>query len=305
MTNVRTPRISWVLVVVLVAALATGAAASILVSASTTAPPPPGPASLVILPAWVVVAVSLVLIVALFASLLYQRFTTHAARGMGRYLLPILVVILLMIVFVVGARLAGIGGTVPSNSPPSTTTGNSTTGGSNVTHGKYLNETGGQIVLFPSLPSVVPFLMLAAVVLLVAVVAVPQTRRLLADRRANRLARARPAAPVPEGVRTALSRASWELDAGADPRAVILALYAELLACLEPMVGDVGTRTPEEIRVEHLLPLRVRPAAAATLTRLFEEARYSVHPLGPDAGTRARDAVRAALDDLTRKTFAP
>ena len=36
------------------------------------------------------------------------------------------------------------------------------------------------------------------------------------------------------------------------------------------------------------------------LTRLFEEARYSTHPLGPDAAERVREAVEVALEDLAR-----
>jgi hypothetical protein len=36
------------------------------------------------------------------------------------------------------------------------------------------------------------------------------------------------------------------------------------------------------------------------LTRLFEKARYSTHPLGSDASERARTAVRQALADLDR-----
>jgi hypothetical protein len=92
-----------------------------------------------------------------------------------------------------------------------------------------------------------------------------------------------------------------ELGHGADAREVILALYATLLARLRPMVGGMDTSTPEEIRAVHLERLGARPEPARTLTRLFEEARYSAHPMGPESSRTAQEAVRAVLDDLDRR----
>ena len=295
--------ISWFLLVVLGAALAVGAAASILVSASTTPPPSSGGASLVILPPWVLAVVAAAIVAAITAGLIYQRVSGDHSQEVGRYMVAVLVLILLMIVFVLGARFLGAGGPVP------TTNGSPSAGGSNSTgtgnHSTYANGSGGQIVLFPSLPAWVPFVLLAGVVVLVAVVAIPETRRYLFERRQGAGGRSPSPTTAPEGVRAALARASTALEEGADPRAVILALYGEVLAQLTPMVGDIDARTPEEVRVDHLVRLRVRPEAATTLTRLFEEARYSVHPMGADAGARAREAVRATLDDLNRRSFTP
>ena len=101
---------------------------------------------------------------------------------------------------------------------------------------------------------------------------------------------------------TVIPRASVELEEGGDPRSAILALYTEMLVHLRPRVGSVETATPEEIRATHLVRLGVRPEEAHILTRLFEEARYSTHPLGPATSAEAQGALRATLADLDRRT---
>jgi len=297
--NPPAPRISWVLLVILVAALATGAAASILLSASTAPPSSPGPAPLVVLPLWVFAAASVAVLLFVLGGMVYFRLTSEGNPMMNRITVAILVAVLMGVVFVLGARFLGVGGPVGTNSTASGSTNSSA--GSNATHGGNVSGSGGYLSLFPSLPGWVPIVVLGFVLLVVVVVLVPQGRAYLADRR---LASRRAAAePVPVGVREALSRASSELDLGGDPRLIILALYADLLARLRPMVTDLETSTPEEIRAAHLLRFRVRREAAGTLTRLFEEARYSTHPMGPEAGARAREAVRMALEDLDRQGF--
>jgi hypothetical protein len=252
----------------------------------------------------VISAVAIGLIVLMVSILVYQRITSEKRTNpeMGRVFVTVLVVILLLTVFVVAVRFFGVGGPIPTESSGPAPANNMTVPGTQPNQTGYVNGTGSQVVLFPNVPYWVPFVALAVAVLLVAVIAIPQTRRYLALRRSDRAAKSRPINPDAEALRAALGRAAADLDQGGDPRAVILGLYADLLAHLEPMVGDIGTRTPEEIRADHLVRLRVRPAAAATLTRLFEEARYSTHPMGPDSGARAEEAVRAALDDLARRT---
>jgi len=297
-------RVSWVLLAVLVAALATGAAASILVAASTAPPPPSGTASLIYLPQWVITAVSVAMICFVVGSLVFWRLTSGPSSALSRMAVTILAVVLLGVLFVAGARLMGIGGEVGfgSSSPPNGGS-NSTYGSNNTTVTGALNGTGGTITLFPSLPGWVPFVVLGIVVLLAIVVGVPQTRRYLAERRESAAVRRGAARGVPAGMRAALSRASADLNVGGDPRTVILALYAAMLDELRPMADDLRTSTPEEIRATHLVRLGVRPEAARTLTRLFEEARYSTHPMGPSESARARDAVRATLEDLSRRAL--
>jgi hypothetical protein len=81
---------------------------------------------------------------------------------------------------------------------------------------------------------------------------------------------------------------------------VVIRLYATLLARVGPIVGGLDEQTPEEIRSFHLVQLGIRTPAATTLTRLFEEARYSSHPLGPEAAVLARQAIQEAREDLDR-----
>jgi hypothetical protein len=301
-TDTPAPRFSWVLLVVLVAALATGAAASILIGASTSPPPPPGPAPLVDLPFSVLGYVGMGFLAAVVVSLVVWRLTSSSHPAMNRAIVSVLVVIFLGILFVVAARSLGLGG--PLGGSGGGTVGNTTSSSNSTSSGSggILTGPGGQIVLFPSVPGWVPLVILIAVVLIVVVVAVPQTRRYLSERRERGATRRRSSATVPAGLQEALARASDELSVGGDPRLVILALYGQMLLRLQPMVGAIETSTPEEIRAAHLVRLGVRPEAARTLTRLFEEARYSTHPMGAEESARAQEAVRATLDDLARRT---
>jgi len=296
------PRTSWVLLLVLVAALATGAAASILVSASTAPPPASGPAPLVILPQSVLAAVAVGFLFFVIGVVIYMRVTSTHTVSMNRPAVVGLVLILLGILFVVVVRLTGFGGALPSLSSGGSG-GNGSSSGSTGNGGGNVTGPGGHLVLFPNLPAWLPFALVAVVAVIVLLVAVPEVRRYLAERGPSKGPTRAKGEAVPAGVREALTRASAELDLGGDPRLVILALYTELLGRLESIVGDVGTSTPEEIRADHLVRLGVRPAAAESLTRLFEEARYSTHAMGPNESARAREAVRTTLDDLARRNF--
>jgi len=295
-------RVSWVLLVVLVAAIATGAAASILVNASTV-PPQPTPSSLVYLPSWAITAIAVGIVVFVFGTFVLWRLTSGPSSTLTRMAVTILVVVLLGAFFVLGMRfwggtgLVGPGGTTPPG------TGHGNPGSNNSTVTGTVNGSGGHIVLIPGLPGWVPIVLLLVAVVLVVAVGVPWTQRYLAERHERSVARRGIGPVVPPGMRDALSRASTDLDQGGDPRTVILALYASMLLELQPMADNLVTSTPEEIRASHLLRLGVRPEAARTLTRLFEEARYSVHSMGPAESARAREAVRATIDDLARRSF--
>jgi hypothetical protein len=301
-TGKSAARVSWVLLIVLVAALATGAAASILVSATFGPPPPSGPVSLVYLPSWLLTALSIGLILFVLGSFVVWRLNAGPVSTLSRMAVSILMVVFLAVLFVIGAHFLTAGGWVgPGGSTPSgNTTGSDHGTKTNIT--TPLNGSGGRIVFLPGLPTWVPFVILGVVVLLAVAIGVPRTRGYLADRRERRALRRASAPAVPAGMREALSRASADLDLGGDPRVVILTLYASMLEALRPMVDNLRTSTPEEIRASHLVRLGVRPEAAGTLTRLFEEARYSEHPMGPRESARAQEAVRATLDDLARRT---
>lgn len=300
MPNPSASRISPVLIVVLIAALAAGAAASILVEASTAPPPTNGPTSQVLLPVWVFVVAVLGLLVAILVAWAVIRLGSGSTFA-NRTLILGLITILIISLFVVGLRVFGVGGPPPPvGTPVTTNTSANGTSGHTGGLGNATNLSGlGSYNLFPSVPPWVPFVVLGIIVLLLAAVALPRTREYLAERK-ERLPP--PGVPLaPSEVLAALHRASSELDLGGDPRLIILALYSEMLVHLQPMVGSVDTSTPEEIRSLHLTRLGVRPDAAKSLTRLFEEARYSTHLMGPKELAAARSAVRATLEDLGRK----
>ncbi len=181
----------------------------------------------------------------------------------------------------------GLGGTPGGSTPP----GNNTTGTSG-------NGTGspGSAGTALTLASDLPYFVIVAVALGVAAIAIPS----LLGRSPRGRGGAAFATEDTSATRDALATAASELDEGLDPRTVIVRLYDRLLLRVSPLVGDVAYSTAEEIRRTFLLPLGVRKEAAETLTRLFEEARYSSHPLSTATVASARDAIRAAEADLAR-----
>ncbi|HTT14737.1 MAG TPA: DUF4129 domain-containing protein [Thermoplasmata archaeon] len=291
---------TYVLVLVLLAALAIGAAASTLAAPTLRAPSSgSGPFGL----SSAVVGYALVAgIAAVLAFLLYRRLTTPTLPVPNRLVVSILVVVLLCALFVVIAHAyvpaaSGSGGSpvgsAPTGAPNSTSSNNSS----------VLTGYGGFQVFNFTLPPWTLFVAVLAVALVAAVLATPQARDLLFAGRARR--------PGPEFdaearvARTALARAAGSIAGGGDPRAAIIALYTELLERLTPLVGDLDPATPEEIRSRHLLRLGIRPEAALALTRLFEEARYSPHPIDAADAGRALEVIRTAQADLDAATPRP
>lgn len=158
------------------------------------------------------------------------------------------------------------------------------------------NRTAGYTL---SLPAWVWVAVGAVVAGLVALVAAPGVLSALVDRRA----RSGPA-PVPDRrqIQDALTEAGAAIDRGEDPRVTVVRLYVRLLEAIAPRVGDLSSLTADEIRVRALAPLGIDPGASEVLTRLFEEARYSTHPVLPDDAGRFREAIRRAERDLLRGT---
>jgi hypothetical protein len=289
----RPGRVALALGVLLLVALAVGAAAS-LVTGAATAPVFHAPAGTELFLGPGVVAIGAIAVV----GLVFGSWFLLAGSGRsftGRLALFGLVTVLVMIVALLLLESVGAG-----MAPTTGTPGNSTTAPQNAT-GPVANSTPGSGYAQPlffnlSLPAGFWFAMLA-VGAGIAVVAVGLS--------AVRIRRGPPpAAPPAETaaeVRRALGAAAEELTAGDDPRAVVIRLYGAILQRVGAMVGDLEGATPEEIRAQHLVRLGVRPAAALTLTRLFEEARYSSHPMGSDRVAAARIAIRDGLDDLDRR----
>jgi hypothetical protein len=306
-TRVRSPRPSLLLLVLLLCALAVGAAVSLLASARTAGPPPPvGPTTELILPPW---AVSLAIIafgVAMVAPIVYFRLRTPGAGGLAHRLMVSSFALLLALLIAVALLHLGSGGggfqTVHGGSPGNSTGGtNGTTGGNNTT----VPGPGGVLAPFNfGLPSWALFVLAVVVAVLVTVAVIPPLANFLEDRREARSSRRR-ANNIARDVQSALQAAGRDLATALDPRAIILALYATLLARIEPLVSDLDRSTAEEIRLLHLTRLGIRPQAAEDLTRVFEEARYSSHTMGEAAVARASAAIRAAEEDLARPSSDP
>ncbi|MCI4364944.1 MAG: hypothetical protein L3K10_02625 [Thermoplasmata archaeon] len=297
-------RASPLLLVILLAALAVGAAVSLLVSARTAGPPPPvGPTSEVILPSWVVSVAILGFALAIIGPVLYFRIRYASNDVPGRFVVIATALILSMVIFVVITRLIH-----PTGGLSLVSGGNTTSPGGGTTpvpNGTLPPAGGPGGVLAPfNLPPWAVFVALVLAIVGVTVVGFPRLSEYLQDRQEARWARRR-ADQVATRVQKALRDAARDLGAGLDPRATILALYATLLVRIGPLATDLDRATPEEIRALHLTRLGIRPTAAEDLTRVFEEARYSSHPLGPPAVLRASEAIREAEDDLRRAGAVP
>jgi hypothetical protein len=291
---------SRLLLVVLLAAVAIGASASVLVASRTAGPPPPvGPSQIVLLPNWFVAVLIVVVLAVLLAPPILDRLLHGRAAFPGRFLVFGLTVLLLLIGFVALMHVLGFGG--PGGTPAtSSDSGNATVPPPSTSNTSNSTSSGTSTLVGLHFPSWLLFVVVLVVAVAVALVGAPRLYDYLQDRREERWQR-RQLDEAAVALQQALARAGRDLDAGADPRTVILALYARLLAELTTYVASTEHETAEEIRGRHLVRLGVRPAAAEALTRLFEEARYSSHPMGLPQVDRARAALRDAEADLAER----
>ncbi|HTZ61846.1 MAG TPA: DUF4129 domain-containing protein [Thermoplasmata archaeon] len=285
-----------VLLAALGIALAIGAAASFVAGAATAPAFHSGPDSELYLSA-PELAATFALAMAIVIGLWVWIRADSASPLPARFVVVGLAILVIGILFVAilqvfGSPAGGFYGSAGNGTAPTnTSSGLAPTNGS-------LTGPGGVIQTL-HLPGWALFAVIAGVVLVAAAVAVPRAWSWIA-RRERDGATGRPSPSEIEEVDAALAAAQVDLDAGKDPRAVVIALYGSLLRRVEPMVGGLDTQTPEEIRALHLERLGIRPASAEGLTRLFEEARYSTHPMSDDAVVRAQQAIAAAREDLDR-----
>jgi len=104
----------------------------------------------------------------------------------------------------------------------------------------------------------------------------------------------------PENLREAVESGRAALVALDDARAAIIACYVAMEASLAQRGAARGVAdTPDELLARASEQGVVRGTAAARLTALFYEARFSSHPLDPgqrDAAEQALDELAAALD---------
>jgi hypothetical protein len=299
----RTSR-TWVVYVVLLLALVIGVVSAVLVGGT---PGPVGPAPthagelIVNLPPAVWGLIFLAPLLVGWAAILLRRLLGGSMSYGSRTLLIAGVLFAVAILFVYVLSVVGSGGggwlgVSGSSSTSSNSTNSSSSGGGSNSSGTGTPVYGPAL----KLPAWAIFLFVGVLCALVAAVAVPGVLASLVDRRPRGFGAAGSSAAAREELAKALAEASAALDAGADPRTTIVRLYQRLLVELVPKVGDIDRLTAEEIRTLPLAQLNVRPDAAEALTRLFEEARYSTHPLGPSSADRCREALRAIEADLAR-----
>ena len=289
---------SLVLLVILLAALGTGAAASALAGAAFTSNPSGASPANVELTGDVVMYTFTAIVIAGAALLLYRRLVGGAVPLPGEFAAVALVCILLLIIFVVVFRSVSTGGSLPTQATPPPSPSNATHQPNSTVSNQTSNLTVAPSPFWFNPPPWILFVAVAAIAGVVVAVVVPGLRALAAGRKLGTEDDAQRAAAG--RARAVLAGAADAIGEGRDPREVIIALYAELLDRIEPMVGNLAPDTPEEIRTLHLERLGIAPARSKALTRLFEEARYSTHPLGPEAAARATEVIRSAEADLAR-----
>ena len=106
----------------------------------------------------------------------------------------------------------------------------------------------------------------------------------------------------PEDLREAVESGRLALRTVDDARAAIIACYVAMEASLaERGAARAVADTPDELLARATTSGLVRGTAAARLTALFYEARFSSHPLGRGQ----RDAAEQALDELAAALAAP
>lgn len=83
------------------------------------------------------------------------------------------------------------------------------------------------------------------------------------------------------------------VEAGESPRDAIVRLYGILIGRVAVDAQELASSTAREIQRNRLLALRVPPASAEAITLMFEEARYSTHPVEASTAARFVDTMRA------------
>ena len=104
---------------------------------------------------------------------------------------------------------------------------------------------------------------------------------------------------VAEDLGAVVSDSIEDLRRESDPRRAVIAAYARMEAVLRRHGrARRAAEAPYEYLDRVLSELRIRPAAIAELTELFERAKFSVHRIDAAMKTRALDALLSVREDL-------
>lgn len=242
-------------------------------------------------PVWAVLFLSPLLLG--LGAMIYRRLTNPGVSGYGLLLMVILAGILLLALLHLGTAgpgsvTIGVGPTNGNNSTNQSTNNSSHGGG-----GGGGGGTPGAIApINIEIPSWALWLVGVVVCGGVLLFGIPAVASRLLDR-TPRVGLGGGALPDKGELADVVGQAADALERGADPRETIVRLYLQLLLRLSLVAGTMASETPEEIRLNHLVPLGVPAPVAAAMTRIFEEARYSTHPIGPSSVAAAQEAMRA------------
>ena len=160
----------------------------------------------------------------------------------------------------------------------------------------------GSVAIHVPLPAVLYALLIIALIAVTAACAAALRRRQASAAAAASYPEAVPDADAQRaGLRDAVESGSSALRDFDDAQDAIIACYLSM----EQSLGRAGAvrdaaDTPDELLARAARAGLVRGAAAARLTGLFYEARFSSHPLGVEQRDAAREALRELADDLVQ-----
>ena len=104
---------------------------------------------------------------------------------------------------------------------------------------------------------------------------------------------------VKDMVSQALDKTVDDLYSGKDIRSTIMRCYQQMCLALEDTgVSNAEFMTPREFTKLAIAKLDISRNTLKEMTKLFEEARYSVHELGDDMRNRALKNLNLLKDDL-------
>jgi len=132
----------------------------------------------------------------------------------------------------------------------------------------------------------------------IGVLAIPGVLSRLVDRRVHRPAPPSVTVVPPAAAGSVFRDARLAIENGEPPRDTIVRLYGRILQRVAPSVEELATSTAEEIRRTQFAALHVSATRSEVITRLFEEARYSTHPIDPPVADRFVETLRAVEQDL-------
>ncbi len=249
----------------------------------------------VVLPAWAWGLLFLSPLLVGYGGILLRRLTEGSLKAKSWALLVLLAVGVLFLYLLAHGGFGGSGSL--GFGTPGNSTGGTTGGGNNSSPPPGPNSTpapGGATSFSFAVPPVVVGASAVVICGVIVALIVPGVASRLVGRTRPRPTGPRGAPPDRREIASALQEAAAALDLGEDPRETIVRLYVRLLVELSSVAGDLLSLTAEEVRRTYLVPLGVPAADAETLTRLFEEARYSTHAIEPTTLARAREAMRGA-----------